>query len=140
MLNVAVAGAGVTGLVTAFAFARYGHSVAVYERKTEDVFANEGGAGVQLQPNAMRVLDAWNIDISDIAHVSGGVVMRRYTTGAYLGAPQPAAGYQMYVLRSDFRRAMLAKALAAGVRVYFGSDIVGVDPSQPALSLKDGVE
>ncbi|KIW65209.1 hypothetical protein PV04_07488 [Phialophora macrospora] len=139
MLNVAIAGAGVTGLVTAFALARYGHSVDVYERKPEDVFANEGGAGIQLQPNAMRVLDTWGIDISDVAHVSGGVVMRRYSTGESLGVVEPAIGYQMYVLRSDFRRAMLAKALAAGVRVHFGTDVAGVDALLPALLLKDGV-
>ncbi|EXJ56720.1 hypothetical protein A1O7_07064 [Cladophialophora yegresii CBS 114405] len=138
MLDVAIAGAGVTGLVTAFAFARYGHSVDVYERKMEDIFANEGGAGIQLQPNAMRILDTWGIDISDIAHVSGGVVMRRYSTGEPLGLVAPVAGYQMYVLRSDFRRAMLAKALATGARVHFGRDIAGVDASLPALLLKDG--
>jgi salicylate hydroxylase len=140
MLNVAIAGAGVTGLVTAFALARSGHSVDVYERKPEEVFGNEGGAGVQLQPNAMRVLDAWGIDISDVAHASGGAVMRSYRTGESLGVVEPATGYQMYVLGSDFRRAMLAKALAAGVRVHFNRDIAGVDASVPALLLKGGIK
>ncbi len=140
MLNVAIAGAGVTGLVTAFGFARYGHKVNIYERKTEEVFANEGGAGVQLQPNATRILDAWGIDISDVGHRSGGVVARRYSTGEALGVFKPVAGHQMYVLRSDFRRAMLSKAVALGVQVHFDIDIVGVDSSRPALLLKDGNE
>ena len=135
MLQVAIAGAGVTGLVAALAFARYGHEVNVYERKQEEVFANEGGAGIQLQPNAMRVLQHWGIDISTIAHENGGVVMRRYTTGESLGTVAPASGNQMYMLRSDFRRAILKKALAEGVQVHFDKDIMGVDASRPALLL-----
>ena len=140
MLNVTIAGAGVTGLVTAFAFARYGHKVNVYERKAEEVFANEGGAGVQLQSNATRILDAWGIDISDVGHDSGGAMARRWSTSEALGLFKPAAGYQMYMLRSDFRRAMLSKAVAQGVQVHFGIDMVGVDSSRPALLLKDGDE
>ncbi|KAJ9615497.1 hypothetical protein H2200_001572 [Cladophialophora chaetospira] len=140
MLSVAIAGAGVTGLATAFAFARYGHKVDVYERKTEEVFANEGGAGIQLQPNAMHILDAWGVNISAVGHVSGGVVIRRYDSGEPLGVFEPAVGYQVFVLRSDFRRAMLSQALAQGVKIHFGIDIVDIDASKPSLVLKDGVE
>ena len=140
MLNVAIAGGGLTGLVTALFFARNGHKVNVYERKTEELFSNEGGAGVQLQPNATRILEAWGIDISEIGYVNSGMVMRRYNTGDTIGFIKPAAGYQMYCLRSDFRRLMLAKALAEGVHVLFGQDITGVDAFKPALLLNGGFE
>jgi salicylate hydroxylase len=137
MLHVAIAGAGITGLVAAFAFARCGHSVDVYERKTERVFANEGGAGFQLQPNVTRILDTWGIDISAISQRSVGIVMRR-RDGQILGIVKPVAGYHMYVIRSDFRRAMLAEALKAGARVHFDQDIIDIDFSRPALLMAGG--
>lgn len=138
MLHIAIAGAGITGLVAAIGFRRYGHEVDVYERKPEKVFANEGGAGIQLQSNATRILKAWAIDISAVAHKNDGVVVRRYATGEPLGLFDTVAGSQMYMLRSDFRRAMLTIALEAGVRVHFGKDISGVDVSRPALLLREG--
>ncbi|KAK4944837.1 hypothetical protein LTR10_015756 [Elasticomyces elasticus] len=140
MLRIAIAGAGVTGLLAAIGFARYGHQVTIYERKTETVFANEGGAGIQLQANAMRILRAWNLDIQDVAHDSNGVAVRRYATGESIAVIKPVAGTQMFMLRSDFRRSMLKHALAADVQVLFNQDITGVDASRPALLLKGGVE
>ncbi|KAK5210179.1 hypothetical protein LTR47_000068 [Exophiala xenobiotica] len=139
MLRVAIAGAGVTGLVTSIAFALHGHQITIYERKTEDVFANEGGAGIQLQSNAIRILHALGIDIGNVGHDSGVVVVRRYATEEPLGLVKPVTGLQVYVLGSDFRRLMLAQALARGVRVQFGTDIAAVDAAQPAILLKTGV-
>lgn len=55
-MYVVVVGAGVAGLVTALGLRRREHQVVVYERKTEEVFATEGGAAIQLQINAMRNL------------------------------------------------------------------------------------
>lgn len=139
MLYIAIAGAGITGLVAAIGFRRNGHEVDVYERKPEGVFANEGGAGIQLQSNATRILEAWGIDISAIANRTDGVMVRRYANGEPLGVFKSVAGTQMYMLRSDFRRAMLTIALDAGVRVHFGMNISGVDESRPALLLQDGL-
>jgi len=138
MLQVAIAGAGVTGLVTSIAFAQHGHQITIYERKSEDVFANEGGAGIQLQSNAMRILHTLGIDIGNVGHDSGGVVVRRYATEGPLGLVKPVAGAQIFVLRSDFRRLMLAQALARGVRIHFDTDIAAVDAARPALLLKKG--
>ncbi|KAI1620392.1 hypothetical protein EDD37DRAFT_674592 [Exophiala viscosa] len=129
MLRIAVAGAGVTGLLAAIGFARYGHQVIIYERKTETVFANEGGAGIQLQANAMRILKAWDLDIQDVAHDSDGVAARRYATGEAIAVIKPVAGTQMFMLRSDFRRSMLKHALAAGggVEKIEADLIIGAD-------------
>ncbi|KIW40780.1 uncharacterized protein PV06_07954 [Exophiala oligosperma] len=138
MLQIAIAGAGVTGLVTAIAFAQYGHVVTIYERKTEEVFANEGGAAIQLQPNAVRILREWHIDISDVGHESDGMVVRRWSTEETLAYAKPLAGVQFSILRSDFRRSMLAKAFEHGVKVFFNTGISGVDASRPALILGGG--
>jgi salicylate hydroxylase len=140
MLQVAIAGAGVSGLVAAYGFARYGHKVDVYERKTEEIFQNEGGAGVQLQSNAVNVLKAWGIDLKGSVIEGNRVFVRKWDTGELLGAIGPVIGVQWNIIRSDFRRLMLKRAIDLGVKVHFNQDITGVDESQPALLLADGTQ
>ena len=52
--QVIVAGAGIAGLTAALAFAARGHPVRVFERAPE---IESVGAGIQLSPNATRILD-----------------------------------------------------------------------------------
>ena len=53
-LRVAVVGGGIGGLAAANALVRLGIEVAVYEQATE---LAEVGAGVQIAPNGLRLLD-----------------------------------------------------------------------------------
>ncbi len=59
--RVIVAGAGVAGLTAALAFARQGFAVQIFERS--DRFG-EVGAGIQLSPNATRLLDRLGVLVS----------------------------------------------------------------------------
>jgi salicylate hydroxylase len=52
--RIIVAGAGIAGLTAALAFARRGFAVELYERATR---LEEVGAGLQLSPNAVHLLD-----------------------------------------------------------------------------------
>ena len=56
--QIVIAGAGIAGLTAAIAFARRGFSVQLYERAPE---LEEAGAGLQLSPNATRVLDSLGV-------------------------------------------------------------------------------
>lgn len=57
-MKVAIAGGGVGGLAAALAAARSGHEVVVCERAEQIA---EVGAGIQISPNAARVLDHWGL-------------------------------------------------------------------------------
>ncbi len=58
MVRVIVIGAGIGGLAVALGLARAGLDVVVYERATA---LEEVGAGIQLAPNAGRILDGWGL-------------------------------------------------------------------------------
>ncbi|MGJ3233851.1 FAD-dependent oxidoreductase [Marivirga sp.] len=54
MMDIAIIGGGITGLTTALALAKQGIASTVYERAPK---LNEVGAGIWLQPNALKVLN-----------------------------------------------------------------------------------
>ena len=57
-LKVAIAGGGVGGLAAALALSRSGHQIELFEKAA--IFS-EIGAGIQLGPNATRLLQAWGL-------------------------------------------------------------------------------
>lgn len=74
--RIIVAGAGIAGLTAAIAFAARGFSVTVFERAAE---LAEIGAGLQLSPNASRILDSLGVlpHLSARAVQPQSVVLRR---------------------------------------------------------------
>ena len=60
MKHVVIAGAGIAGLAAASQLQRQGHWVTVIEQAAA---FSEIGAGLQLGPNAVRVIDSWGLGI-----------------------------------------------------------------------------
>ncbi|QKX54140.1 uncharacterized protein TRUGW13939_01224 [Talaromyces rugulosus] len=60
VLDIGIVGAGIAGLTAAATLSRLGHHVDVYERSS---FANEIGAAINVGPNAMHVLRAFDFDV-----------------------------------------------------------------------------
>lgn len=56
--GIAIAGAGIAGLTAALAFASKGFRVTLFERETR---LDEAGAGIQLSPNATRILQRFGV-------------------------------------------------------------------------------
>ena len=69
-MRVAIAGAGIAGLTAAIALAERGFEADVYERAPA---LREIGAGIQLSPNAMAVLDRLEVT----GHLQGQALRAR---------------------------------------------------------------
>jgi salicylate hydroxylase len=83
VLRVAVVGAGIAGLTTAAALARAGIPCQVYEQTAA---LGEVGAGIQLAPNATRLLERLaSIQLSDRAVTPEAIEMRRWDDGGVIG-------------------------------------------------------
>lgn len=139
--QILIAGAGIGGLSTAIALAREGFSVEVLER--EKSFTPEG-AGIQLGPNATRVLRAWGVLDRLLPHAvrAEGIGMGNGLTGdpvarvplGDLAERRYGAPY-LLVRRADLHKALLDTANSLrGVTIttdlavtgfeLFGEDIV----------------
>lgn len=135
--KVAIAGSGVAGLATAIQLAKAGVEVDVFEAKAE---LSTHGSGITLQGNALRVfhaLGAWE-DIRAAGLAFEGLNLRAPGPGAPVVAQLPDVKTggpdfpsAMGMPRADLARILLAHAQAAGANVRFGSEITGIDVSDP---------
>lgn len=81
MAKIAIIGAGIGGMVAAASLHQHGFDVTVYERAFE---LGEVGAGLQLGPNAVRVLTALGLEsrLLAVASEPDETVSIRYDSGA----------------------------------------------------------
>jgi salicylate hydroxylase len=138
--HVIVAGAGIGGLAAALALARVGQRVTVLERSAE--FAAVG-AGIQLGPNAMKVLASWGLQDVLLAqaclpqaiavhHASTGRSINRILLG---NAVQQRYG-QVY---ATVHRAHLHAVLLAAVQAQPSVQVLRGVPVQGVQSLPNPV-
>src|SRR5680860_257000 len=92
---VLVAGAGIGGLSAAIALARSGISTLVVDRVKS--FSPEG-AGIQLGPNATRILAGWGVlkHLEKDAVASEGIIIGDGTTGTHINTVPFGASAEMH--------------------------------------------
>lgn len=127
--KIVIAGAGIGGLCAALALAKRGFEVAVYE---QSAYLGEVGAGVQLSPNAMHVLQALGIadEVKAKAFNPASAVMRHYQTGKhYFTVPLGEAAIQKYaadylhIHRADLHTALQHACETLNVSIHLGQTI-----------------
>jgi salicylate hydroxylase len=116
--TVVIAGAGIGGLTAALAIARHGYRVVLLEQAER---LEETGAGIQLSPNASRVLIGLGLGERLSAHVCAPqeLTVANARTGRVLArAPLGAAAQERYgapywiIHRGDLQSALLAAVAA----------------------------
>ena len=117
---ILIAGGGIGGLAAALSMARAGSDVALYERAAA---FGETGAGIQLGPNATRVLHSWGQReaLAKIASFPAQLQVRDALSGYELGclalgnqAVQKYGAPYATVQRSDLHSLLLRAVMAQG--------------------------
>ncbi|MGA1836887.1 FAD-dependent monooxygenase [Herbiconiux sp. 11R-BC] len=133
--TVFIIGGGIGGLAAALALNRGGHSVTLAEQAAE---FGEVGAGLQLGPNATRILRDWGLlDAVESEGVVVDTLVARDALDGRVLTSMPVAGsfvehYRApYVVihRTDLHRILLAACRAAGIVLLTGTRISAVEPA-----------
>lgn len=141
--HVTIAGAGIGGLTAALCLARSGFKVTVLERATA---LEEVGAGIQLSPNASRILIALGLAeaLAALVVAPAGMDVRAGTSGAVLAAatlgPEAARrwGAPWWVVHRADLLAVLAAAAARdpAVTLETGTAVEAVAPAEGGFDLQ----
>lgn len=133
--EISVIGAGIGGLASALALAGHGARVRVLEQAGA---VTEVGAGLQISPNGVAVLDALGLgeQARQLAVAAHGVCLRDYRDGAQvlrLNLARYAKGQDFLLLhRADLIGLLLEAAEARGVEIELGRAVSGA--TEEALS------
>ncbi|CAN8106530.1 unnamed protein product [Discula destructiva] len=138
-----VVGCGLSGLASALALAQAGHHVTVFERSVK---LQEIGAGIQLAPNATRLLQHWGVleEVLKYADRPEAGTFRSYR-GDVLSQSPPLSDAKLvgdapYIVihRADLLRALLSGTGQHKIDIKLGSEVTEIDFDKPSLLLSTG--
>jgi salicylate hydroxylase len=136
-----IAGAGMGGLATAIAASRAGWQARVHEQAAQ---LSEVGAGIQLGPNATRVLREWGLSaaLDQVAFAPEHLKVHSALNGSELGALRLGSSITdrygapyLTIHRADLQGALMDAASRGGARVEPGSRITAVTALAASIRL-----
>ncbi|KAK1963192.1 FAD binding domain-containing protein, partial [Colletotrichum sublineola] len=145
-LDIIVVGAGLSGLATAVAAALSGHRVTVFESAKELL---EIGAGLQVTPNATRILQKWGLPdrlwksasepTALVVHrFSGKVLVKEENFNEKIRAKYQAPFIDLH--RVDLQLSLYERAKELGVQFQLGQKVDNIDFDIPELTTQSGVK
>ncbi len=141
-----IAGGGIGGLAAALACARAGWGPRLFEQAHE---LSEVGAGIQLGPNAMRVLHSWGLQnaLTSAASFPARLNVSSAATGQLLASMQLSDFSQRYgapyatIHRADLQGILLHAARDMGVQPQTGKRVAAVrEDANAVLASVTGVD
>ncbi|KAL4800234.1 FAD binding domain protein [Aspergillus venezuelensis] len=134
-LTITIVGAGLSGLATAISLAQSGHKVTVLEQAAE---LAEVGAGLQVTPNASRLLHHWGLreSIWEDAVEPGTLSVHRYTGEVlahdavfdkHIRSKYGNNAPFVDIHRVDLQQALVEKATGLGVELRLGQRVVKIE-------------
>ncbi|KAH8673444.1 salicylate hydroxylase [Xylariales sp. PMI_506] len=144
-LEIIIIGAGIGGLATGLGLARSGHRVTILEQAKEIL---EYGAGIQLPPNASRILNRFGVleEVMGETNLLEKISIRRYDNDEELGVIPLMPGVSQkhgaplgVIHRGDLQRILLEAANKSGCQILTSRRVIRVDDSfLPWVQVEDG--
>jgi len=131
--RILIVGCGIGGLAAAIGIRKAGFSVLILEKASK---AGEIGAGIQIPPNASRVLQHWGLLslLKPYAINSHNVNIRSYTDGSRLSSqnlvPHCENAYgspHIVIHRADLHAILMAEAERLRVEIKLGMGVSRID-------------
>lgn len=141
--QLVVAGGGIGGLAAALGASHAGWEVRLFERTA--AFA-EVGAGLQLGPNAVHLLQHWGLGdaLAAVAAFPDKLQVRSAPSGALLAEMRLDSMRERYgapyatVHRADLHALLLQAVRATGARLHLGRPLESFSQTAQALTLQAG--
>ncbi|KAI5923891.1 FAD binding domain-containing protein [Camillea tinctor] len=143
-LDIIIVGAGLSGLATAIATTLSGHKVTVFESAKE---LHEIGAGLQVTPNATKILQQWDLSPDlwasaaeptslTVHRFSGEVLAREERFDRNVRKKYGAPFLDLH--RVDLHTALYARARDLGVAFRLGETVAAIDFAKPEIGCVSG--
>ncbi len=139
---IAIAGAGVAGLSAAIALKLAGYPVELFEREPA---VQPIGAGIQIGPNATRIMESWNLALLGTSFEPEEIELHSARTGTLLNTvPLRKAARARYgapyitLLRKDLQNALFTRARELGIPMRYGCGVTEATKSESGLEITAG--
>jgi salicylate hydroxylase len=139
---VAIAGAGIAGLSAAIALKLKGFPVSVFERET---VLEPVGAGIQMAPNATRIMEGWTLDLLGASAEPEAIELRNAISGSLLNTvPLRRAARARYgapyitLMRADLQKALLTRAQELEIPIRFGAAVTRAAENGEGVAVEAG--